>query len=80
MGEHLKLTGSWNAVSSTNFEEMLSKIEAPFVVRYSATLLKPKHIISFEENVMMAQIEAKRPNYLAPDLLVVFQIWCFLNL
>ena len=52
MGEHLKLAGSWNGVSSTNFEEMLSKIEAPFVVRKSATLLKPKHIISFEENNM----------------------------
>ena len=52
MGEHLKLTGSWNSVSSTNFEEMLCKIEVPYMVRKAALLMKPKHIISFEENKM----------------------------
>ena len=52
MGEHLKLTGSWNSVSSTNFEEMLCKIEVPLMVRKAALLMKTKHIISFEENKM----------------------------
>ena len=60
MGEHLKLAGSWNAVSNTNFEEILSKIEIPSMVRNSAALMKPKHIISFEENKMKVVTVGRR--------------------
>ena len=60
MGEHLKLAGSWNAVSNTNFEEILSKIEIPSMFRNSAALMKPKHIISFEENKMKVVTVGRR--------------------
>ena len=60
MGEHLKLAGSWNAVSNTYFEEMLSKIEVPIMVMKPVALMKPKHIISFEENKMKVVTVGRR--------------------
>ena len=57
-GLHTKLVGHWVTVSSTNLEELLQVLGAPYFIRKVAPLAKPAQKIWFEGLSMIMQTEA----------------------
>lgn len=52
MAKHLNLAGSWSTVQQENLEEVLYKLEAPFLIRKAAGYMKPTQTVSFEDDKM----------------------------